>query len=228
MGTTAQRRWSAAGGLIAVAAGAAATLFERGGVNPDDPADQITAFFTANGSALLTQSALFVIGAAALLWFIAGLRAFLGAAEGGSQWLATLAFGAGIAQIAANLTAQTFQIGLATAPPEQVSGALVALTNAAFALANAPTAVMLAAVAVVSLRHRAFPGWLGRLAAAAAGAYVILSVSAVAPDGPLAPGGALSYLLYPALVIWLVPAAITMIARGDRVAEPTGGGAAAE
>ncbi|GIH78250.1 hypothetical protein [Planobispora longispora] len=74
---------------------------------------------------------------------------------------AALAFGAGIAQVAANLTAQAFQIGLATAPAEQVSGALVALTNATFALANAPTAVMLAAVAVaiavVSLSHRTFP-----------------------------------------------------------------------
>ncbi|GIH96313.1 hypothetical protein ACFFMN_39185 [Planobispora siamensis] len=215
---TTRERWGATGGLVAVAAGAAAAVFERGGVSPDAPAGQITAFFAANGSAMLAQSALFVIGAAALLWFLAGLRAFLAAAEGGSQRLSTLAFGAGVAQVTINLVAQAFQVGLATAPPEQVSAGLVALTNAVFTLANVPVAVMLAAVAAVSLRHGAFPPWLGWLGAAAAVAHALLSVSAFAYNGPLAPGGALSYLLYPALVVWLVPAAITMIVRGGPAA----------
>ncbi|MEV1249418.1 hypothetical protein [Nonomuraea sp. NPDC049750] len=213
MDETTWQRWGATSGLVAVGAGAGAMVFERGGVSPDEPADQIAAFFAVNGSLLLAQSVLFMIGAAALLWFTGSLRAFLAAAEGGSQRLSTLAFGAGIAQVAVNLMAQAFQIGLATTPPAQVSGGLVALMDATFALANVPLAVMLGAVALVSLRYRAFPAWLGRLAAVAAGAYAILSANVAVSGGPLGPGGELSYVLYPALVIWLVPAAIIMIRR---------------
>ncbi len=213
MNETTWERWGAASGLVAVAAGAAALLFERGAVSPNDPADEIVRFFAANASAQLMQSVLFVIGAAALLWFIAGLRAFLAVAEGGTARLSTLAFGAGISQIVLNLMAQAFQIGAATTPPEQMSAGLVAMMNATFALANVPLAVMLAAVAAVSLRYRAFPRWLGWLAAAAAVAYALLSVSVAVDSGPLAPGGALSYALYPSLVLWQVPAAIIMIMR---------------
>ena len=43
--------------------------------------------------------------------------------------------------------------------------------SAMLTIANLPLAVMLLAVAVVSLRHRAFPFWLGWLAAVAAGSY---------------------------------------------------------
>ncbi|MEV0353492.1 hypothetical protein AB0H88_47725 [Nonomuraea sp. NPDC050680] len=216
MNETAWERWGAASGLVAVAAGAAALLFERGAVSPNDPADEIVRFFAANGSAQLMQSVLFVIGAAALLWFISGLRAFLAVAEGGTGRLSMLVFGAGITQIVLNLMAQAFQIGATMTPPEQMSAGLVAMMNATFALANVPLAVMLAAVAAVSLRYLAFPRWLGWIAAAAAVAYALLSVSVAVDSGPLAPGGALSYVLYPSLVLWQVPAAIIMIIRIGR------------
>jgi len=42
-------------------------------------------------------------------------------------------------------------------------------------VANVPIAVMYVAVAVVSLRDRAFPPWLGWLSVAAAGCSAVLS-----------------------------------------------------
>ncbi|MFC4119815.1 hypothetical protein [Nonomuraea zeae] len=220
MNEPAWQRWGMGSGLVAVAAGAAAVLFERGAVSPEQPAPDIAAFFAANGSALVAQSLLFVAGAVALLWFLGCLRVFLAESEGGPARLSTLAFGAGVAQVVLNLIAQAWQIGLATAPPAQVTGRDLALMNAMFALANVPVAVMFAAVALVSLRHRAFPRWLGWLAAPAAAAYAVLSAGIAVTSGPLAPGGWLQFLLYPALVIWLVPATIVMIARSGRSAAP--------
>ncbi|WP_433518744.1 hypothetical protein ACQP2T_26535 [Nonomuraea sp. CA-143628] len=214
MGDTTWERWGAASGLVSVAVGAAALIFERGGVRPNAPGNEITDFYLRNGQAQLTQSLLFTAGAAALLWFAGSLRAFLARAEGGTQRLSTLAFGAAVAQAAMNLLAQAFQVGLAGAPHGgQVPPALISIMDAVFILANVPLAVMLAAVAMVSLRTHAFPSWLGWLAALAAAAHALLSASIVTGSGPLAAGGWLATALYPALTVWLVPAAITMIVR---------------
>jgi hypothetical protein len=64
---------------------------------------------------------------------------------------------------------------------------------------------------VVSLRIKVFRTWLGWLAALAAAAALALSLAVIDPSGPLAPQGWLSYLLYPASIVWLVPAATVMI-----------------
>jgi hypothetical protein len=206
-------RWGAASGLIAVAVGAFALVFERGGVSPNASSADIADFFSRNGQAQLTQSLLFLIGAAALLWFAGSLRTFLARAEGGEARLSTVVFGAAVAQVTMNMLAQAFQIGLAGAPGGQVPPALLTTTNAIFALVNLPLVVMLLAVTVVSWRTRAFPAWLSGLAALAAAAHAVLVASVAVDSGPLATGGWLSASLYPAFVVWLVPAAIIMITR---------------
>ena len=88
---------------------------------------------------------------------------------------------------------QGVQVALAVASNHPVEPTLAALfSNATLALsviAYVPMAVMLAAVAVVSLRDRAFPSWLGWLSAVAAMAHVLMSIGLVVEGGPLVPGG---------------------------------------
>ncbi|SNT60834.1 hypothetical protein SAMN05421812_112213 [Asanoa hainanensis] len=112
-------------------------------------------------TALLTQSMLFLAGAAASLWFLGSLRSHLVRFERGPGQLSTVAFGAGIAWVAVNLVAQAFQIGLANDPGGEASVALIEATAALFTVANLPLAMMLAAAGIVSLHHRAFPVWVG-------------------------------------------------------------------
>ncbi len=57
----------------------------------------------------------------------------------------------------------------AGAPP-----ALIGTMNAVFTIAALPLAVMLTAVAVVSLRDHALPTWPGWIAAGAAGSQLVL------------------------------------------------------
>jgi hypothetical protein len=90
-------------------------------------------------------------------------------------------------------------------------------------IANVPLAVMFAAVAVVSLRTRIFPTWLGWLAVLAAAAALALSFAVVDPTGPLAPQGWVSYVLYPASIVWLVPAVTVMIRRLGRTPDASSG-----
>ncbi len=196
-------RYGAASGFVMVALGTAATLFERAPVSAAD--------FTANRSALVTQSMLFLAGAAVSLWFLGSLRSYLVRAEGGTGRVSTVAFGAGVAWATLNMLAQAFQVGAANDPGGETPTALLKTMSAVFTIANLPLAVMLVAVAVVSLRYHAFPAWLGWLSAVAAGAQTLLWLSTAVQGGPLASDSLLSFMLYPFFLIWLVPATVIMI-----------------
>lgn len=201
-------RYGAASGFAMVALGAAATVFERAPVTAAD--------FAANRTALLTQSMLFMAGAAVSLWFLGSLRTHLLRAEGGTGRLSTVAFGAGIAWAALNMLAQAFQVGAASDPEGEAPTALLKTMSAVFTVANLPLAVTLVAVAVISLRYHAFPVWLGWLSIASAGAQTLLWVATVVQSGPLASDGWLSFALYPFFLIWLVPATVIMMRKAGQ------------
>jgi hypothetical protein len=225
MNETRWQRWAAASGFVALAFGAAAVALERPWPSTSDPA-AFPAFLADNRGAILAQSMLFVVSAGLFMWFLGSLRSFLIEAEGGTGRLSTLAFAAGMIGYGLNVVGQAPQITL-TLPSAagMAPGSAAVLTDLGWVMlivANIPLAVMFFAVAVVSLRTRAFPVWLGWLAVVAAAAAVLLSLAVVDPSGPLAPQGWASYLLYPASIVWLVPAATVMIRRiGRRPAATT-------
>jgi hypothetical protein len=78
-------------------------------------------------------------------------------------------------------------------------------------LADLPLAVMFAAIAALSLGPRAYPAWLGWIAAAAAAAVLISTFSLVPVSGPLSPLGWLTSLLRLVPALWHIPAAVIMI-----------------
>jgi hypothetical protein len=200
-----ENRWErcgAATGFAMVVLGVAAMAFERAPVTAAD--------FAANRTALVTQSMLFLASAAVSMWFLGSLRTYLLRAEGGTGRVSTIAFGAGVAWATLNMVAQAFQVGVASDPHGEAPIALIDTMSAVFTIANLPLAVMLVAVAVVSLRHNAFPGWLGWIALVAAGAQILLWLSTAMQSGPLASDSWLSFLLYPFVLIWLVPATVIM------------------
>jgi len=211
MNQTRWEQWQAASGFAALALGGAAMAFERGPLTPDQSREAVIAHLTTDGSAMLIQAMLFLAGGAVYLWFIGSLRTFLTRAEGDTGQLSAVAFGAGVTWIGVNVVAQAFAAGLAMAPTAGAPPALISTMNAIFTIAALPLGVMLIAVAVVSLRHRAFPAWIGWLAAVAALSQFVLWYTTIVHTGPLAADGWLSYALYPVFLVWLVPAIIVMI-----------------
>jgi hypothetical protein len=205
-------RWGAASGFAALAAGAVGGALERGWPSASDPA-AVASFIVEHRGAILGQSMLFLASFAIYLWFLGSLRSFLFRAEGGTGRLSTVAFAAGVAWVVIGMVAQAFQVGVTMAVRSGVQPAFMWTMAATFAIANLPCAVMLIAVAVVSLRHAAFPIWLGCLSIAAAGAQLLLWSGTVTDSGPLAPNGWLTYVLYPLFIFWLVPTAVVMMKR---------------
>ena len=222
MDETRWQRWAAGSGFAGLGFGAAAVALERPWPATSDPA-AFPAFLAGNRDAILAQSMLFVISAGCFMWFLASLRSFLVQAEGGTGRLSTLAFTAGMIGYGLNVIGQAPQITLTLpAASGMAPGSAALLTDLGYVMlvvANIPLAVMYAAVAVVSLRTKVFPTWLGWLAVLAGAAALGLSFAVVDPAGPLAPQGWASYLLYPAAIVWLIPATTLMI---RRIGGPTG------
>jgi hypothetical protein len=130
--------------------------------------------------------------------------------------LSTIAFGSGIVTAGIQMVFQGFQVALAAASNGQLEPMLAALfSNAILALsviAYIPLAVMLTAVAIVSVRDRAFPTWIGWLSAFAAIAHVLMFIGLVVERGPLVPGGTLTYGVYAVSLLWLVATTTVMVA----------------
>jgi hypothetical protein len=72
------------------------------------------------------------------------------------------------------------------------------------------------AVAMVCLRDHAFPAWLGTLSASAAVAHALMSLGLVVENGPLVPGGMLTYGLYAITLLWLVATTTVMVVRSGQ------------
>jgi hypothetical protein len=208
-------RWGAAMGFAIVVLSVLATVFERSPVSAAD--------FAEHRPALVTQSMLFLASAGVMVWFVGSLRSYLMRAEGGTGRLSTVVFGAGVAWAVLDMVAQAFQIGVANDPHGDAPAAMIRMMTAVFTIANLPLAVMLGAVAVVALRYHAFPGWLGWLTVVVAAAPTVLFLSTAIDSGPLATDGWLGFVLYPFVLVWLVPTTVVMVRRlGTRQSTITG------
>jgi hypothetical protein len=216
-------RWGAATGYLVFALGVAAASFERGAPPANAPVDAILAYFTTYRTELRIQSLLFVLSAGLYLWFFGSLRSFLLRHEGETGRLSTVAFGAGAVWAGMQMVVQSGQASLAMGAGSDVGPALAGmisdLTYVLSVIAYVPMAVMLAAVAVVSLRTGAFPAWVGWLSAVAAAANLCMSLGIVVDGGPLVPGGPLTYVLYVLLPVWLLAVTTVMFVR---LGKPTG------
>jgi hypothetical protein len=210
---------SAATGYAALLCGIGAVALERPWPSTTDPA-ALPVFLADNHAAILGQSLLFLLSAGFFLWFLGSLRSYLLAREAGTGRVTMIAFTAGMISYGLTIAGQAPQITLTLPAQASVDPALAALlTDLGYVMllvANIPLAVMFTAIAVVSLRNAAFPTWLGWIAAVAAVAAVVLPFAVVDPTGPLAPQGWMSYLLYLAPIVWLIPATTVMITRIGR------------
>jgi hypothetical protein len=59
----------------------------------------------------------------------------------------------------------------------------------------------------------ALPAWLGWLSATAGAVHLVVPFGIVLDSGPLAPGGALTYVAYLLMVAWLLTTTIVVIRR---------------
>jgi hypothetical protein len=143
-------------------------------------------FYVNYEDQLLAQAILFGLASGLLLVFVGGLRAFLARAEGQDARLAPVVLAAGAvaaglvllqAAIVVALTAlRGNEVGVHAQGSAWAARALFYLEGAVGDMVLFPFAVFLAAAAVVLLRTRVLPGWLGWVGAALASLVGVLAV----------------------------------------------------
>jgi hypothetical protein len=74
---------------------------------------------------------------------------------------------------------------------------------------------MVVGVGVLSLRTTVFPAWVGWLSMAVVVPHLVAWFGVVADDGLLAPGGWVTFVVYPMFVVWLV-VVIAVVLRPNR------------
>jgi hypothetical protein len=164
-------------------------------------------FAASNGSA----DGNYIAGLAALalfLPFLAYLCTLLRQAEGDHGWLAPAALAAGVAGITVKLASVPPEIAANHLASGSVHNALQDAANVATVTSMYPLALLFAAVAVIALRARALPRWLGYGAAVTAAA---LAINAGFLHATIVP----AFLLF---AIWTLAASVTLFvkARSER------------
>ncbi|HEX2504911.1 MAG TPA: hypothetical protein VHK22_01780 [Gaiellaceae bacterium] len=157
-------------------------LLESAGTPDDQATAQVIAgHYEENSGRILAGSFVFMLGVAAFVWFLGGLRARVAEREVPLPRLASVVFGAGLLtaamamafmapEAAAAFGADQLDRSLEPATAE----ALSILGDGFFIAAEAALVAFFLACAVASLRLRAFPTWLGW-------ASLVLAVAAVLP-----------------------------------------------
>ena len=162
---------------------------------------------TSTGSDAQIVIALELIAILLFLPFLGYLYSVLRRAEGEGAWLSATAFGAGLVDLTIKLgsIAPGFASRTEGLDP-QLHQALEKMNSVAFIVTMLPLGVMMAAVAMVALKTRVMPLWLGLLAAITAPACLVNGMFLDAEFGP-------AFLL---VLLWVMLASIVLTLRAGR------------
>ena len=155
-----------------------------------------------------------LLGLLFFLLFIAYLSSILRQAEGELGWLSTVVFGSGLITVVVKLAA--FPVAAAAVARAadgfnpQILAILWDMDNIAFYITLVTQALLLAAAAIVILRVKALPSWLGWSAAV----FALILLGAL----PLAFFKSLPLQLLP--IVWLLVTSIVLIVRAGKPASP--------
>jgi len=163
--------------------------------------------FTSIGSEAHFVIIVELIGMLLFLPFLGYLYSILRQAEGEAGWLSVTAFGAGLVDLTIKLgsIAPSFAAQQPGLSP-QLHDALHKMNSVAFIVTMLPLGVMMAAIAVVALKTRVLPIWLGILAALTAPACLVNGMFLDAEFGP-------AFLLF---LLWVTLASIVLTLRAGR------------
>ncbi len=164
---------------------------------------------TSTGSDAQIVIVLELIAILLFLPFLGYLYSVLRRAEGEGAWLSPTAFGAGLVDLTIKLgsIAPGFASRAEGLDP-QLHQALEKMNSVAFIVTMLPLGVMMAAVAIVILKTRVLPLWLGLLAALTAPACLVNGTFLDAEFGP-------AFLLF---LLWVMLASIVLTLRAGRAA----------
>jgi hypothetical protein len=168
---------------------------------------ELVAWVEQNDTAILAGAIVFAFGVLFFLWMLGSLRSTLAAAEGGTGWLASVAFGSGVATSVC-LMALYLPHAQAAFDHTNISDtsvdALVHMGDSFFAAVELFSIPLLLATALASLRHGPLPRWF---------AWVTLALALIMAVPPIGWLG-----VFIGLPIWVLLVSVLLYRRPAGVA----------
>jgi hypothetical protein len=192
-------------GLVWVAAFIAAILV--GGETPDDDSStaKVVAYWIKHKSEQETTVIIVAFGILFFVWFAASLREAMITAEGGHGRLASISFGGALIFTAGVFISLSLTLAVTDTVgdvPPQVTQAVFLVGDEIFLPFIGGTFLLLAPVAILSLRTGFLPAWAGWLT-------LLIAVVCVTPIG---------FFGWVAGMLWIIPVSIVLYRRGARAA----------
>lgn len=182
------------------------------------PGEEIAAWYADGSTRIQVHCALLAVAGAALAWFLATATALAREAAPAARGTTTAALACGVVYLALFMTdVATLAVGALRPREPDVAAALQDLEWMAIGMASPFGAAMLAAFAILVLRHGALlPRWVGVFAAVAAPLYALRLGTLFSTDGVFAADGALGlWVPVAAIASWLFVASVVLAARGS-------------
>lgn len=214
-------RLGAATGIVSVVLFAVG--FSQGPESPElekATAQQMRSFLAENSSRLRMLTLLMVLASFFLLWFLGSLRTALLGAEGVPGRLTSIAFGAGVLNVALYLA--TFGItgqGLFADAGEldpNVARDIFVVGETGFGplgVATIARAAMVGAASLVALRFGGLPRWLGWIGAVVAAASFLGTFTIVESSPGEGPLGGVWFFSWLAFTLWVLLTSIVLTLR---------------
>jgi hypothetical protein len=221
--------YGAAAGAVAIALYVVGALVTGAGPDFDAGGREVAAHLDENRTRIQLGSAIHAAWTPLFVWFLATVASLTRELGPGARRAGSAAFGCGLVFVALFL-ADVTTLAVSALRPENMAAAPELATALrdfewlAMGMAAFVTAGILAAFAVLALRHKAiWPQWLGRLAAVAAACYTLRVGTLFTIDGPFAADGVLGlYVPVTAVAVWVaVAGAVLALDLRARAISPT-------
>jgi hypothetical protein len=197
-------RYAPLSGLLFVALVVVSIIVTGGdSVDSDDSTQKVVEFWTSNDSEQIAGALLGALALVPFLWFLGSLRKVLRTAEGGTGRLSAVAFAGGIvlaAGAAADASIQFAAADSADKVPPGVTQALSVLYSDFFLVFPVGVAPLMLATALVILRTRVLPVWLGWVA-------LVVGIVAVTPAG---------FFAFLVVLVWVAVVSVLLFQREPR------------
>lgn len=157
-------RLAALAGVVAVVLWVVGAVMQDSSNLPQETPEETLAWFRAETGTLLASSYLWMLGSVFFVIFLGALRLRLLAVEGPTAFFTAIAFAGGTATAILTMLMPGGILAGAISENELTADSALTLTFvelAFFGAAKLSAALMLAAAAVVILRYRALPRWIG-------------------------------------------------------------------
>ena len=213
-------RVAAWGAVVSVVTSVVGTFLVGQPPAADATMTKIRAYYAGHHTALLWQMILLGLGAAAVIAFAGGLRAYLRRNGDGSGHLSGTAFGAGLTIGILVLLGLFLEIGLVYRAAPTVDDALMrvmfdALTTGAVFF-GFPIALFVLAASIAGRTSGALSNGIFYLGGVTAVANIAAVSQLFVDSGPWTPGGSATFIPFLLLVVWEIAVAATMISRSRR------------